>query len=877
MSQVRLAYPLLDGYILGDVISEHDGIRCYPAIRQKTGEKYIVKVIPFPSSRTQLAALVLGGAYKSKDDALTYYKELARDVVKQSEILRQLSQQEGFLPYLGAQILTAADENGYEVYLLGTYKQSLQQILDTQVMTHRGILELGLDLCAALAACRRAGYLYVDLQPGNIFHTENQGYRIGDLGFIPLRSLKFAVLPEQYHSCYTAPEMADAFAEVNTTLDIYALGLILYQACNGGKMPDQDASAPLYADYELAEIIAKACHADPTQRWQDPTQMAQALIGYMQRNIVTDTPLAPIVLADGFSEEAEEFLPETTAEELAQEISDLPEHDIILMHAMAPASEPEANVNDLPEAAAIEQEPLPAEEPFWEPKEDWEPLLVNESKHSNKQTAEQAEIDCPIERKPFPWIWIIRVAVVLLLVLGIHQARAFYRDVYVQDVQSIVITHQDNTATVQIISDIDETLLTVLCIDSYGNIQRSPVTAGIATFTDLSPQTHYTIRLEISGIHKLTGHVVDGFTTAARTNILSFTANIGPEDGSATLNIATSGPTVESWTVTYWAEDVTASATTFRGTSVTLYHLVVGKEYTFALSAAGHTLDGCTQITYAASNIILAEDLQITACGKGSITAQWNCPEGFTPVNGWAVRCYNSTGYDQTMITYEPHYTFEGIDHSVPCSIQVTYVGMIQSVSTSIGANPITVESFDYAVSQENGLTVCWTYSGTLPESGWQVTCVIDGQIYRFVTNEQQFHAHLFPGSVYRIFLETESGIPVLGGSSEYTVSEVAPFVGYGVNGETLSAQLSNLTITLTAPAETIVESTDDMVHSLCLIRNTEGDLCHAFEDDFYWNTIWDGNICTMFLPELPTTPGNYVLSVYFNGGWVAEVEFTVE
>ena len=148
--------------------------------------------------------------------------------------------------------------------------------------------------------------------------------------------LQFAALPQQYRNRYTAPEMADDLAQMNTTLDIYALGLILFQACNGGALPKADQETPLYADYELSEIISKACHPDPAQRWQDPTQLAQALIAYMQRNEVTDTPLVPVTVTaepEVLAEDA--FLPDIPDDELQQEILSLPENEVMLMEAMA--------------------------------------------------------------------------------------------------------------------------------------------------------------------------------------------------------------------------------------------------------------------------------------------------------------------------------------------------------------------------------------------------------------------------------------------------------------------------------------------------------------------------------------------------------------
>ena len=62
MSEPKLISPLLDNFLMGDPISEHNGIRCCPAMDQETEKKYIVKIISLPSSETQLNALLLTGA-----------------------------------------------------------------------------------------------------------------------------------------------------------------------------------------------------------------------------------------------------------------------------------------------------------------------------------------------------------------------------------------------------------------------------------------------------------------------------------------------------------------------------------------------------------------------------------------------------------------------------------------------------------------------------------------------------------------------------------------------------------------------------------------------------------------------------------------------
>jgi len=319
MPDPKLILPLLEGFLMGDAISEHHGVRCYPAMQENTGDKYIVKTVSVPADDSKLEALLLAGAFPDRAAAVAYYKGLAEGIEKEAALLQNLSQLEGFSGYEGWQIEPAENSESFDVCLLGKYRPTLERYLSRNPMTHLGAVNLGLDLCSALAVCRRSGYLYVDLKPSNIFICADNEYRIGDLGFISLPSLPYASLPEAYHSAYTAAEITAAFSALNDTLDTYAVGLILYQIYNNGQLPAvtpgsaEPLSAPEYADCEMATIILKACHPDPQERWQDPAQMGQALVNYMQCNTVNDEPIVPPAIA--VEAEEEEVVVESVEEE----------------------------------------------------------------------------------------------------------------------------------------------------------------------------------------------------------------------------------------------------------------------------------------------------------------------------------------------------------------------------------------------------------------------------------------------------------------------------------------------------------------------------------------------------------------------------------
>ncbi len=976
MSSPKLNLPILSPYLLGEVMSTHDGVSCYPAIRRGTEEKYIVKIISVPASQSKVDALLLTGAMASEEDALAYFRTLSQDVLDQTDILRQLSQQEGFIPYLDGQIVPMDDGIGFEVYLLGTYRHSLERILRSDVITHAEAANLGLDLCAALAACRRTGYVYVDLKPGNIFRDPEQGFRIGDVGFIALSSLKYASLPDKYRSSYSAPELADDMAVLNPTVDIYSLGLVLYQAYNGGVLPFDGAAPaeelppPIYADYEMAEIILKACHPDPNQRWQEPTKMAHALIDYLQTYGAPEAPIIPPVLDKPEEEEVpveEPFLPEADPEQLQQEIDDLenadPDELAFLSGLVDDETAPnEENTADVPDAVMSDelseifaqadelidhQLPTPpvAPDPVFAPMPD--PIILeDETEESTEEpqperaaheqptdalppdeeqetsspveasaildTKEEAAIPpvktepvdpeaVPLEEKPL-LRRIIAAAVVIVLLLGVwFLGKRYYNDYYLLQVDGIVLSCDKDTVTVQVLSQVDDQLLIVICTDSYGNSASSPVTDGFATFTDLNPNTRYTVRVEAVGNHKLADTVTDSFSTPAQTQILSFITGIGPEDCSVALNFTVSGPESDNWTLLYGAEGIAQQSMNFTGHSVVVSDLVSGALYTFTLvSPDGLYLAGQTQAQFLATNILYAKDLTITACGDGKLTAQWAQSEGSDRIE-WRVRCFNESGYNVTVTTSELTYTFTDLDHATACTVEVTAVGMNRTVSASISANPVTVEDFFCSFSPEFGLQVNWSYSGQAPTGGWILRYQVNGGEERTVALENSSaNIQAIPGANYAFTIEAADGSFVFHPAHTYIAHDVRPFAGYGISVEDLTHMLyplpegEDLTIDDFPPdgacsvfdigqkAAFLIftgmrpEASENAIDIHFLIYDLQGKLVLCHTASTLWDALWQTDYCVLPIPGLPETAGDYVLDVYIDGMFVLSQDLTI-
>ena len=401
MSEPRYISPMLDGFSLGQAISDHHGVVCYPAMRDDSEKRYIVKRISLPASQVQVEALLLTGVYRDAAAVQAYYEELAQGITKEVNTLDALAGQRGFVPYQEHQIVPMEAGVGCEVHLISRYRMTLERYLRKNPMTHLSAINLGIDMCAALAVCREAGWLYADLKPENIYLFNDQEYRIGDLGFMPMDMLSYTSLPERYRSIYTAPEVADAYSSLNATMDTYALGLVLYQVYNEGKLPyttqeeqaawlekiasGEPMAAPVCADPEMAEIIRKACAPDPADRWQTPAEMGHALISYMQRNGAEDIPL---VLPTEPEPE------ETPAEEPATEEAPVEETPV----EETPAEEvpAEQTVGEAEEETT--EEPAAEESPAEEPAEESAP--AEEICEEEPATEEPSEEEVPAPEIP---------------------------------------------------------------------------------------------------------------------------------------------------------------------------------------------------------------------------------------------------------------------------------------------------------------------------------------------------------------------------------------------------------------------------------------------------------------------------------------------
>lgn len=1023
MSEPKLVSPMLDGFSMGEPFSNHHGVCCCPAVSGNSDSKYIVKIISIPASQVQLQALLLTGAYQTEAAARDYFLELAQGIVAESDILVSLSKKEGFLPFEDRQIVPKENEVGYDVYLLSNYRRTLARHLRKTNMTHLAAINLGLDMCAALTVARRAGYLYADLKPENIFVCNDREFRIGDLGFMKLDSLRFTSIPDRYISAYTAPEIIDAFSDVNPTIDIYAAGLILYQVYNGGVLPFEGRApaevlpAPAYADYELAEIILKACAPDPAERWQDPYEMGQALVAYMQRNGVNDIPIVTSaeshieevpqevtdnsdqqetpdatdedhsveqICLDDFYEYFTQEDQQTTQieEELHIDISeaeaDADEEDYLNLSFLddllgddtAPSEEmadgltyddvsedtssilsmadnlisDETQEEDEDESAApdpvvpmsevahlmdgatkVINAPVAVEESADDELTDeeddgdeWPENTINDDadesveangdmkaarrKSAVRQSEQRLSAKKKTEKKKLSGRWIALISILLLLCVLAVGGYLFYKEYYLRNVNTLTLEGSEDQLIVKVSANVDESLLTVLCVDTYGTPLSSPVKDGKAVFDGLSPNTLYKVKVEVDGLRKLTGKIEDSYTTPVQTDILTFTAVTGTEPGTAILSFTVDGMDSSAWSVLYNAEGEEEKKIIFSGHMVNVADLVSGKTYTFSLEAGSNLyITGNDTLEYTAVDPVVAENLLITGCTENSLDVSWTIPENST-VKNWSVRCYSDSGYDKTIVTGDTKVTFTGLNANEAHTVEVIAEGMSTGNRCYMTANAVTINNVS-ATQNKNNLLITWEYTGNKPTGPWILTYNVDGASYKEMVRTNTNSAEitpLVPSAEYTISILLEDGTTVFSEAFTVFAPDAARFSGYLTGADYITASMCR-TPNKANWAHTDLKASDytdtfkkgekgsfvlytkrnydrsnDVITTMYVIHKEDGTLVSSNITQQTWTNLWYKRYCELDIPALPTDPGTYSIAIYFNGAFVHSQNFTV-
>ena len=151
--------------------------------------------------------------------------------------------------------------------------QTLHTLIQKGSLPVRKAANLAMQLCEALAYAHNHKILHRDIKPGNIMVNEDDQVKVADFGLA--RPITGEAEENPFGTPdYAAPEILGKGA-VDQRADIFAAGVVLYEMLTG-RVPQQPRRsvqeyAPLSKKWD--ELIDKATHAEPGQRFQDASEL----------------------------------------------------------------------------------------------------------------------------------------------------------------------------------------------------------------------------------------------------------------------------------------------------------------------------------------------------------------------------------------------------------------------------------------------------------------------------------------------------------------------------------------------------------------------------------------------------------------------------
>ena len=257
-----------------------------------------LKAVTIPASQGELDEILADGM--DMNGASTYFRDYVKELNREIALMSKLKGHSNIVSYEDHKMFRHEDGVGWDILIRMELLTPITSLLrENRTFPRRKVIQLGIDLCKALEICQRYNIIHRDIKPANIFISETEDFKLGDFGVARIASASTGASTRAGTVNYMAPEVFRG-EKYTSNVDIYSLGLVMYQLLNNNRMPlyppypqpitpssRERAQAqrlsgaalppPANAEGRLAEIVLKACAPDPAQRYDSPTVMRQAL------------------------------------------------------------------------------------------------------------------------------------------------------------------------------------------------------------------------------------------------------------------------------------------------------------------------------------------------------------------------------------------------------------------------------------------------------------------------------------------------------------------------------------------------------------------------------------------------------------------------
>lgn len=284
----------------GSFGSVYRTVNLNPTIKQYSA----VKIVRFPQSAEEAEATAQALGLDSEEKLREYYAPTLQKVLDEVRLMDELKTSGAVVTIQDFACVETKEPFGWIILIRMELLQSLGDYRKEHDFTEADMLRIAADMCRALQICHQRNIIHRDVKESNIFRSEHGTYKLGDFGISRHMESNAAELSHKGTGSYMAPEIVRGEA-YDYSVDIYALGIVLYRLLNNNRLPFlpaegkltlntvEEANAkrlsgaelpdPIHADAELGAIIRKACAYEAKDRYDSADELREALEVYSIR------------------------------------------------------------------------------------------------------------------------------------------------------------------------------------------------------------------------------------------------------------------------------------------------------------------------------------------------------------------------------------------------------------------------------------------------------------------------------------------------------------------------------------------------------------------------------------------------------------------
>ena len=301
MTHLEVIQKVWPEWTVNEKIGEGSFGQVFKAEKESFGIKQesAIKVVRIPADEEELNKVRLSFGLDDEELRDYFYPQLEK-LKKEIELMMKLDDI-NIVKIYDFEIKESPDlQIGWYILIRMELLECLEKYVKNNEIKVADVVSIGEDILSCLETCEENNIIHRDIKPANIFRNDKGVYKLGDFGIAKDMSASVGSLSYKGTENYMAPEVYMG-KNYNSTIDIYALGIVLYKLFNKNRLPfmsqekltsasiekafqkrntGEPLPKPMQSSDLMYEVIKKMCAYRPEDRFQSAAEAKKALIEY---------------------------------------------------------------------------------------------------------------------------------------------------------------------------------------------------------------------------------------------------------------------------------------------------------------------------------------------------------------------------------------------------------------------------------------------------------------------------------------------------------------------------------------------------------------------------------------------------------------------